>query len=83
MFPDNLVQATMSQAQTKVEVRNGTEKYLLVNKEGMNILGLIVFCIAFGAVLSQLGTRARTMAIDYQNYSKICVLFTGGLLQNP
>jgi Na+/H+-dicarboxylate symporter len=66
MFPDNLVQATMQQAQTQVEIVNGTngqqlEKYKLVHTDGMNILGIIIFCIAFGAILSQLGQRARTV----------------------
>nr|CAD2146550.1 unnamed protein product [Meloidogyne enterolobii] len=69
IFPDNLIQATMQQTQTKIERINGSdgiliEKYKLGHTDGMNILGLIVFCIAFGIVLSQLGPRGRPM-VDF------------------
>ncbi|KAF7634332.1 Amino acid transporter [Meloidogyne graminicola] len=66
IFPDNIIQSTMQQTQTKIEIINGTngiliEKYKLINIDGINILGLIVFCIAFGTILSQLGQKGRLM----------------------
>uniref|UniRef100_A0A914WFI4 Amino acid transporter n=1 Tax=Plectus sambesii TaxID=2011161 RepID=A0A914WFI4_9BILA len=33
-------------------------------KDGMNVLGIIVFCIGFGIVISQLGEQARVM-VDF------------------
>ncbi|UXI15767.1 serine/threonine protein kinase rio3 [Sarcoptes scabiei] len=46
-------------------ITNVTEYYKLVRsypyKDGSNILGLIVFCTAFGIICGQLGTEAETM----------------------
>ncbi|KAI3414022.1 glutamate synthase [NADH] [Globodera pallida] len=68
MFPENIVQATMQQMETTyVFDVNNTDvplKYKPVYKDGMNILGVIVFCISFGIVISQLGERARIM-VDF------------------
>ncbi|VDN60422.1 unnamed protein product [Dracunculus medinensis] len=81
MFPENIVQASFQQVQTKyIEVKpkilkkNTTELQLAISNgsmsilkptveytAGMNVLGIIVFCIAFGIVLSQLGEQARVM----------------------
>ncbi|CAH1772538.1 unnamed protein product [Owenia fusiformis] len=71
MFPDNLIEATFRQTKTYYdpiyeELENGTkilvEKRSRVGKqEGMNILGILVFTIALGIVLSKLGERGRTI----------------------
>ncbi|KAI6230382.1 Excitatory amino acid transporter 2 [Aphelenchoides fujianensis] len=81
MFPENIVQATFQQVQTKyVRVRpkvvkkNDTATLALLNSgaldylkpsveytAGMNVLGIIIFCIAFGIIVSQLGDEARIM----------------------
>ncbi|KAL7077407.1 hypothetical protein ACQ4LE_003249 [Meloidogyne hapla] len=67
MFPENIVQATMQQMETTVQIVNKTIpgrdpiRYKPVYKDGMNILGIIVFCISFGIVISQLGERGRIM----------------------
>ncbi|KAH7714715.1 glutamate transporter protein [Aphelenchoides avenae] len=77
MFPENIVQATFQQVQTKyvkvrpkVLKRNDTAlaaaaaEFLKPSVEytaGMNVLGIIVFCIAFGIVLSQFGEEAGAM----------------------
>lgn len=46
-------------------VTNATEYYKLVRsfpyRDGSNVLGLIVFCTAFGIICGQLGTEAETM----------------------
>ncbi|KAI1705887.1 sodium:dicarboxylate symporter family domain-containing protein [Ditylenchus destructor] len=46
-------------AEQEEEVKKETE-----NVRGMNILGIIVFCTAFGIVISQLGEKAR-IAVDF------------------
>jgi solute carrier family 1 (high affinity glutamate transporter) protein 2 len=87
MFPENIVQATFQQVQTKyVKVRpkllkrNDTViaatalEYLKPSVEytaGMNVLGIIVFCIAFGIVLSQLGDEARVMLDFFSVLDKV------------
>ncbi|CAJ0945706.1 unnamed protein product, partial [Mesorhabditis belari] len=66
MFPDNIVQATFQQKQTKyvtlTKISNGTEisedvlKVQSVN--GMNVLGVILFCICVGVCISVVGPQA-------------------------
>ncbi|VDK86712.1 unnamed protein product, partial [Onchocerca ochengi] len=80
-FPENIVQATFQQVQTKYvpvkpkiikknsseilqAIANGSLTIMKPSVEytaGMNVLGVIVFCISFGIVLSQLGEQAQTM----------------------
>ncbi|CAJ0585593.1 unnamed protein product, partial [Mesorhabditis spiculigera] len=78
-FPENIVQATFEQAQTKYVAKkvdlvrtNDTRSIEEINKAsnmvatieyipGMNVLGVIVFCIAVGIVLSQMGEEANVM----------------------
>ncbi|CAJ0960392.1 unnamed protein product, partial [Mesorhabditis belari] len=80
-FPENIVQATFQQVQTKYVVErpkimrtndptmlaalnNGSLDIMRSTVEyvpGMNVLGVIVFCIAVGTVLSQLGEEANVM----------------------
>ncbi|KAI6238678.1 Amino acid transporter [Aphelenchoides fujianensis] len=71
MIPENVVQAAFQR--TKTEYRpieaaeaNGTlEKELmeaeLIFVDGINLLGVIVFCTALGITLSHLGERARVV----------------------
>ncbi|CAH1781859.1 unnamed protein product [Owenia fusiformis] len=80
MLPDNLVEATFRSAKTNYRVStsfqviNGTNTSVITRtavldkRDGMNILGVLVFTIALGVVLSRLGERA-----------KIIVLFFDGL----
>uniref|UniRef100_A0A0M3HUC3 Amino acid transporter n=1 Tax=Ascaris lumbricoides TaxID=6252 RepID=A0A0M3HUC3_ASCLU len=84
MFPENVVQATFQQVQTKyvavkpkilkkntseilLALANGSMSVMRPSVEytpGMNVLGIIVFCIAFGIVVSQLGEQGRLM-VDF------------------
>uniref|UniRef100_A0A915ATV9 Amino acid transporter n=2 Tax=Parascaris univalens TaxID=6257 RepID=A0A915ATV9_PARUN len=84
MFPENVVQATFQQVQTKyvavkpkilkkntseilLAIANGSMSVMRPSVEytpGMNVLGIIVFCIAFGIVVSQLGEQGRLM-VDF------------------
>ncbi|CAJ0576412.1 unnamed protein product, partial [Mesorhabditis spiculigera] len=71
MFPENIVQATFAQKQAKIETRtlflpsgrNVTENILRVRYiDGMNILGVIIFCIAFGVCISIVGEPAKPLS---------------------
>uniref|UniRef100_A0A674C7A6 Amino acid transporter n=1 Tax=Salmo trutta TaxID=8032 RepID=A0A674C7A6_SALTR len=57
MFPENIVQACFQQ------VRNITKDYIIVGSysDGLNVLGLIVFCVAFGLVIGKMGERGRIL----------------------
>ncbi|TMS37957.1 hypothetical protein L596_004787 [Steinernema carpocapsae] len=74
MFPENIVQASFERVQTnyvmvkpsfKKKTYNGTIvmppllRKAIVSAEGMNILGIIVFCTGFGIVISKLGEKGR------------------------
>uniref|UniRef100_A0A3P8WQE3 Amino acid transporter n=1 Tax=Cynoglossus semilaevis TaxID=244447 RepID=A0A3P8WQE3_CYNSE len=55
MFPENLVQACFQQ--------NITKDYKIVGSysDGINVLGLIVFCVAFGLVIGKMGEKGRIL----------------------
>uniref|UniRef100_A0A3Q4MJH5 Amino acid transporter n=1 Tax=Neolamprologus brichardi TaxID=32507 RepID=A0A3Q4MJH5_NEOBR len=55
MFPENLVQACFQQ--------NITKDYTIVGtySDGVNVLGLIVFCVAFGLVIGKMGEKGRIL----------------------
>uniref|UniRef100_A0AAQ4S0W0 Amino acid transporter n=1 Tax=Gasterosteus aculeatus aculeatus TaxID=481459 RepID=A0AAQ4S0W0_GASAC len=59
MFPENLVQACFQQ----VRSHNITKEYKIVGRysDGINVLGLIVFCVAFGLVIGKMGERGRIL----------------------
>uniref|UniRef100_A0A674C6F9 Amino acid transporter n=1 Tax=Salmo trutta TaxID=8032 RepID=A0A674C6F9_SALTR len=59
MFPENIVQACFQQ----VRVVNITKDYIIVGSysDGLNVLGLIVFCVAFGLVIGKMGERGRIL----------------------
>uniref|UniRef100_A0AAZ3QJI6 Amino acid transporter n=2 Tax=Oncorhynchus TaxID=8016 RepID=A0AAZ3QJI6_ONCTS len=59
MFPENLLQACFQQ----VTVINITKDYKIVGSysDGINVLGLIVFCVAFGLVIGKMGERGRIL----------------------
>ncbi|KAK3917625.1 Excitatory amino acid transporter 2 [Frankliniella fusca] len=67
MFPENLVQACFQQVQTSVKEVPATYnkpaivERTLVYKDGTNVMGMIVFCLAFGLLAGQMGRRGRIM----------------------
>ena len=91
MFPENIVQATFQQVQTKyVTIRpkivkkndtaymaalaNGTYDYMKPSVEyvaGMNVLGIIVFTIAFGIVLGQLEGESNVVVKFFATLDKV------------
>ncbi|KAK7873470.1 hypothetical protein R5R35_011817 [Gryllus longicercus] len=79
LFPDNLIQACFQQVQTtyttvaKVVFHDNStasgepttyQKASLVYKDGTNVMGMIVFCLAFGLLAGQMGPRGRLM-VDF------------------
>lgn len=86
MFPENLLQACFQQVETtyvptprklpfkKGGTGNETEifnKRKQVFKDGTNVLGLIVFCIAFGVVAGQMGPQSDVMIKFFVQVSRI------------
>ncbi|CAG9533714.1 unnamed protein product [Cercopithifilaria johnstoni] len=90
-FPENIVQATFQQVQTKyipakskITKKNNSEILQTITNgsldvmkpsveytDGMNVLGVIVFCISFGIVLSQLGEQAYTVVNFFSILDKV------------
>uniref|UniRef100_A0A8C2JYP5 Amino acid transporter n=1 Tax=Cyprinus carpio TaxID=7962 RepID=A0A8C2JYP5_CYPCA len=68
MFPENLVQACFQQSCRyhilfKLTSSNLTKDYKIVGSysDGINVLGLIVFCVTFGLVIGKMGERGRIL----------------------
>uniref|UniRef100_A0A8C5FWQ9 Amino acid transporter n=1 Tax=Gadus morhua TaxID=8049 RepID=A0A8C5FWQ9_GADMO len=71
MFPENLVQACFAQVspgspekrRQSARKENVTKEYKITGSysEGMNVLGLIVFCAVFGLVIGKMGARGRIL----------------------
>ncbi|CAD5226461.1 unnamed protein product [Bursaphelenchus xylophilus] len=74
MFPENVIQATFQRVQTsyyeqkpktqRANITNAIIKKKIEYAEGMNILGIIMFCSGFGIIISQFGEKARII-IDF------------------
>ncbi|XP_075226781.1 excitatory amino acid transporter-like [Lycorma delicatula] len=77
MFPENLVQACFQQVQTTYKKikpsvvinasATATDHILkrdLVYKDGTNVMGMIVFCLAFGLLAGQMGNKGKVM-VDF------------------
>uniref|UniRef100_A0A8D2Q461 Amino acid transporter n=1 Tax=Varanus komodoensis TaxID=61221 RepID=A0A8D2Q461_VARKO len=64
MFPENLVQACFQQ----VGSTNKTKEYKIVGmySDGINVLGLIVFCLVFGIVIGKMGQKGQVL-VDFFN----------------
>ncbi|XP_032491933.1 excitatory amino acid transporter 3 isoform X3 [Phocoena sinus] len=60
MFPENLVQACFQQNRTK------EYKVIGMYSDGINVLGLIVFCLVFGIVIGKMGERGQIL-VDFFN----------------
>uniref|UniRef100_A0A8C5LS90 Amino acid transporter n=1 Tax=Leptobrachium leishanense TaxID=445787 RepID=A0A8C5LS90_9ANUR len=60
MFPENIVQACFQQ--------NKTKEYKIVGlySDGVNVLGLIVFCLVFGIVIGKMGEKGQVL-VDFFN----------------
>uniref|UniRef100_A0A3B4XJA5 Amino acid transporter n=1 Tax=Seriola lalandi dorsalis TaxID=1841481 RepID=A0A3B4XJA5_SERLL len=75
MFPENLVQACFQQVRGAARSsfspltecflsrQNITKDYKIIGtySDGINVLGLIVFCVAFGLVIGKMGEKGRIL----------------------
>ncbi|GMR38630.1 hypothetical protein PMAYCL1PPCAC_08825, partial [Pristionchus mayeri] len=63
MFPENIVRASFQQQETERILNNITGKTIFHVKytDGMNVLGLIMFCIVMGIVISATGKPAKPL----------------------
>lgn len=64
-FPDNLFQATFQQSATTY-VRSKDNDSMIFMREvtqrpGVNTMGIVVFCLAFGTLLSTMGERGQVV----------------------
>ncbi|XGW12895.1 hypothetical protein V3C99_013499, partial [Haemonchus contortus] len=67
MLPENIVRSTFQQQQTVYVTVNASDgsviqKSKVEYSDGMNVLGLIIFCIVMGIVISRLGKQAEPLA---------------------
>lgn len=46
-------------------------KRILVYRDGMNVLGVIIFCITFGIIIGQLGEKAKVMCAFFTELNEI------------
>lgn len=65
LFPDNIIRAMFQQEQTLTvsSTVNGSQVEIFEKKweDGVNVLGIISFCIVFGLVCSRLGKPAKPL----------------------
>lgn len=80
MFPENLVQACFQQTQTnyltkKINSTNGTvvEKVTkeVAYRDGINVLGIIIFCIPFGIIIGKTKHKTRIMTEFFQALNEV------------
>lgn len=66
MFPDNIVEASFRQVSSDfvtVQKDNSTVIELKIHKtDGMNVLGIIVFCVAVGITIGFIGEKGKPLA---------------------
>ncbi|XP_015173067.1 PREDICTED: excitatory amino acid transporter-like [Polistes dominula] len=88
MVPENLVQACFQQVQTsyvkkKVLLVGSTNQShlvsepILVYKDGTNVMGMIIFCITFGVIAGQLGSKGKIMTDFFAILNEIVMKFVG------
>ncbi|XP_014604714.1 PREDICTED: excitatory amino acid transporter-like isoform X1 [Polistes canadensis] len=88
MVPENLVQACFQQVQTsyvkkKVMVVGSTNQShhvsepILVYRDGTNVMGMIIFCITFGIIAGQLGSKGKLMIDFFVILNEIVMKFVG------
>ncbi|CAK9819317.1 Excitatory amino acid transporter 2 [Anthophora plagiata] len=86
MVPENLVQACFQQAQTTYVTKevivigstNRSNQVLeptLIYKDGMNVMGMIMFCITFGLLAGQIGPRGKLMVDFFVILNEIIMKF--------
>uniref|UniRef100_T1JB98 Amino acid transporter n=1 Tax=Strigamia maritima TaxID=126957 RepID=T1JB98_STRMM len=82
MLPENLVQACIQTGTTKsisVNLTDGGVETVkkFVYQDGTNIMGLIIFCIAFGIIAGQMGDKGRLMVEFFVGLNEIIMRIVG------
>ncbi|UYV68775.1 SLC1A2 [Cordylochernes scorpioides] len=87
IFPENLVQAAISQVTTiyiKQPYNATSSNYTLVPqvvyRDGTNSIGIIVFCIIFGAIANQLGQSAAPVVDFFTSFEGIIMGYVRGIM---
>ncbi|XP_066229922.1 neutral amino acid transporter B(0) [Saccopteryx leptura] len=84
IFPSNLVSAAFRSYTTFYEMRqfNGTQVKvpLGVEVEGMNILGLVVFAIAFGVALRKLGPEGELLIRFFNSFNDATMVLVSWIM---
>ncbi|KAM9641843.1 excitatory amino acid transporter 3 [Trichechus inunguis] len=64
----NVTEESVTAAMTTTVAKNTTKEYQVVGSysEGMNVLGLIVFCLVFGIVIGKMGEKGQIL-VDFFN----------------
>ncbi|XP_049751550.1 excitatory amino acid transporter 3 [Elephas maximus indicus] len=64
----NMTEDSVTAAMTTTVSKNKTKEYTVVGlySDGMNVLGLIVFCLVFGIVIGKMGERGQIL-VDFFN----------------
>ncbi|XP_019585480.1 excitatory amino acid transporter 3 [Rhinolophus sinicus] len=62
----NITEASVTPAMTTAIPKNETKEYKVVGmySDGINVLGLIVFCLVFGLVIGKMGERGQVL-VDF------------------
>lgn len=62
----NITEASVAPAMTTAIPKNETKEYKVVGmySDGINVLGLIVFCLVFGLVIGKMGERGQVL-VDF------------------
>ncbi|XP_046622656.1 excitatory amino acid transporter-like [Neodiprion virginianus] len=95
MVPENLIQACFQQAQTiykeessmifdphlkKKFGKNRVFKPTLVYRDGTNVMGMIMFCLAFGLLAGQMGAKGRLMVDFFVVLNEITMKLVGAVM---
>lgn len=84
MFPENIVQSAFQTIVTDHEERDidGVTHYVLVKQyeAGMNVIGIIVFCIALGFVISWIGEPGRPLGEFFVSLDVVITTLVGVIM---
>ncbi|XP_036272235.1 neutral amino acid transporter B(0) [Pipistrellus kuhlii] len=80
LFPSNLVSATFRSYSTYYKEDNGTYVKAEGEVEGMNILGLVVFAIAFGVCLRKLGPDGELLIRFFNSFNDATMVLVSWIM---
>uniref|UniRef100_A0A0K0CWY2 Amino acid transporter n=1 Tax=Angiostrongylus cantonensis TaxID=6313 RepID=A0A0K0CWY2_ANGCA len=93
MLPENIVRSTFQQQQTVYITVNSSDGHIseeskIKYTDGMNVLGVIIFCITMGIVISRVGDPARPlvdffMALDVVITRMVFIIMWFGIIGIP